>query len=480
MKKIISIILILTLFTYLCGCQKPQTDNKNSQPSDTANQNESNLPEVSHPLDDDNNDKNSQTTNGTSSTGPTICPPAPNNRLPVVKFSTKDSDVKFTDIVSLPNGGFAVSGYRYTETKIESIIQIYDKNVTLKKEYTYYDSISYDKIAVCTDGGYITTSQNGHYLTKISSDFKIEWSTLCEKDCDYSVIHDIEEISPEVIAVLYITLDSIDFSRRLRISYFNKDGTFIETIDLMENIDPQDANIIADGNGGFYLLFSCSEELAEKYPLVAEEYDNSKANEAIIMHFSAKRELKWIKILGGSGNDWIEESIIDNDGNFYLAVGTNWYGTDSFWEMSFDRSMPYRRMLVKLDKNGNLVYKIPLSNKGMAVDHIFGIHIKNGKTYVVGMADYFDGYQSKYPCEQISKAEKGERVFCVYTVCIDSNGEELDRKIFRCDINNEPCDSEMLSNGNLVIAGRVSCVENPFNLNLPSDFDTAAAFYVYN
>ena len=27
MKKLISIILILTLFTYLCGCQNPQTDN---------------------------------------------------------------------------------------------------------------------------------------------------------------------------------------------------------------------------------------------------------------------------------------------------------------------------------------------------------------------------------------------------------------------------------------------------------------------
>ena len=130
------------------------------------------------------------------------------------------------------------------------------------------------------------------------------------------------------------------------------------------------------------------------------------------------------------------------------------------------------------DKNGNLIYKLPLSNKGMAVDHIFGIHIKNGKTYVVGMADYFDGYQTKYPCEQISKYEKGDRVFCVYNLCIDSNGKEIDRKIFRCDINNEPCDSVMLENGNLVIAGQISSYENPFNLNLPSDF-YAAAFFVY-
>ncbi len=189
----------------------------------------------------------------------------------------------------------------------------------------------------------------------------------------------------------------------------------------------------------------------------------------------------WVKTLGGGGNDWIEESTIDNDGNFYLAVGTEWYGADSFWEMGVERSMPYRRMLVKLDKNGNLIYKVPLSAKGMAVDQVFGIHIKDGKTYVVGMTDYFDGYQIKYPCEQIlpEEKQKGERVFCVYNLCIDTDGKEIERKIFRNDINNTPCDSTLLSDGILVIAGSVSKDENPFNLGFPLGVDTAAALFIY-
>ena len=403
------------------------------------------------------------------------------SRLPEVKFSAKDSDVKFTDIINLPNGGFAVSGHRYTEIKNESIIQIYDKNATLEKEYAHYDSNGFNKIALCSDGGFVAASYYPPYITKVNSNFETEWF-MPYKNCETSgTVHDIEEISSEVIAVLFVSVDSTDFSRRLKISYLNKEGSLIETVDLMKNVDPQDADIIADGNGGFYLLSTCNKELAEKFPLVAEQYNNSKATEAIMMHFSAKRELVWVKTLGGGGDDWIEEATIDSNGNFYLAVGTNWYGADSFWEMGVERTMPYRRMLVKLDKNGDLVYKVPLSAKGMAVDHIFGIHIKDSKAYVVGMTDYFDGYQIKYPCEQIlpEEKQKGESISCVFNACIDNDGKELDRKIFRCDMNNEPCDSALLPNGTLVIAGSVSADANPFNLKFPLGVDASAALFIY-
>ena len=105
--------------------------------------------------------------------------------------------------------------------------------------------------------------------------------------------------------------------------------------------------------------------------------------------------------------------------------------------------------------------------------------MKKSKDLMWFMADFFDGYQEKYPCEQIMPSEKGSRVFCVYNVCIDSQGKELDRKIFRCDINDAPCDSVMLSNGSLVIAGSVSSVDDPFDLEFLSDGNRMASLFVY-
>ena len=453
MKKIISVILVLGLLICTCGCELqnlPADDSGSVVIADEQKPKEDELAVIK-------------------------------SRLPEVKFSAEDSNLRFTDISNLSNGGFAISGVRETEEYIYSIIRIYDENQNLKNEYSYDDGNGFDKIAVCSDGGFIAASYCPPCITKINNSFETEWIMPYENVEYEGTVQDIEEISPDLIAVLFVSANSDDFSRRFKISFLNKKGSLIETVDLMKNIDPQDAEIIADGNGGFYLVSACNESLADKYPLVAENYDNSKATEAIIMRFSSDRKLTWVKTLGGGGNDWVEESAIDDDGNIYLAVGTDWYGADDFWDMSVERSMPFRRILVKLDHKGNIVYRVPLSNKGMAVDQIFGIHIKDNKTYIIGMSDYFDGYQVKYPCEQIlpQEKEKGERVFCVYNACIDTDGKELDRKIFRCDINNTPCDSALLVNGPLVIAGSVSAVENPFNLEFPLGVDSAASLFLF-
>lgn len=450
MKKIISIILILGLLIFTCGCDE-LTENINSDF----------VSEIQNLLTEDSNSI------------------VVKSILPEVKFSARDSNVRFTDMENLSNGGFAISGHWYTETKLESIIQIYDKNATLENQYTYHNENSngFDKIALCSDGGFIAASQQ---LTKINSNFETEWSVAYEENTKFRQVFDIEEINPNCYAVAFASFDDV-MKMQLKIVFLDKNGGLVETIDVVNDIFAEGTDIISGSNGGFYLLTSCNKSTADMYPLVAENYDNSKATEAIIMHFSSNRELTWVKTLGGGGDDWIEEATKDRNGNFYLAVGTNWYGADSFWEMGVERSMPYRRMLVKLDKNGNIVYKVPLSAKGMAVDQVFGIHIKDEKAYVVGMTDYFDGYQIKYPCEQIlpEEKQKGNRVFCVYNACIDGDGIELDRKIFRCDVNNMPCDSALLLNGSLVIAGRVSADENPFNLKFPSGVNSAAALFVY-
>lgn len=497
MKKIFSIVLILGLLICICGCEESIANiNEDfiSEIQDISTENTNSIInyELKKPKKDKKVNSKKETNENKKKSSSTVeeskketvtenNKTTTKSRLPEVKFSAKDSNVQFTDMVNLSDGGFAVSGHRFTEDLIYSIIQIYDEDSNFKNEYSYGGGNGFDKIADCKDGGFIATSYCPPCVTKINSDLETEWFMPYENLEFEGTVQDIEEITPDLIAVLFVSLNSSDFSKTLKLSFLNKDGILIETVDLMKNIDPQDADLIADGKGGFYLLSACNESLADKYPLVASGYNKSKATEAIIMHFSSERELVWAKTLGGGGNDWIEEATVDSDGNFYIAIGTDWYGADSFWDMSVERSMPFRRMLVKLDKNGKIIYKVPLSNKGMAVDQIFGINIKDNKAYVVGMTDYFDGYQIKYPCEQIlpQEKERGERVFCVYNVCIDSNGKELDREIFRCDINNTPCDSELLTNGSFVIAGSVSADNNSFNLNFPSGVDRLAALFLY-
>ncbi len=51
--------------------------------------------------------------------------------------------------------------------------------------------------------------------------------------------------------------------------------------------------------------------------------------------------------------------------------------------------------------------------------------------------------------------------------------------MFRCDINDTPCDSVLLPNGSLVVAGRVSSVENPFNLEFPSEIDFLPSLFIF-
>lgn len=415
----------------------------------------------------------------TTSMTESITPPTvtPVSRLPEVKYSENDNNTYYTDILNLPNGGYAVAGVKHTYDYLLSMIRIYDNNSQFVNEYLFGDGNGYDKIATCTDGGYIAASYNPPYLTKISSDFRVEWvKEYYDVACE-GIVQDVAQIGVEY-AVLFAGTPYP--TTNLKIAFLDEKGKLTKTIDLMKNTDISDGDIIPDGYDGFYLVLTCNENLANKFDLVKNEYNNMRATEVVIMHFNSDKQLTFAKTIGGGGNDWIEESTIDNDGNIYLAVGTDWYGADSFWDMSVERSFPYRRMLVKLDKKGNIVYRAPLANKGMAVDQVFGIHINDNKAYVVGMADYFDGYQVKYPCEQISPSEKGERVFCVYNACFDSNGKELDRKIFRCDINNTPCDSAILSNGSLVIAGSVSADENPFNLKFPSSTSRLAAIFIFN
>lgn len=496
MKRFGTLLLVLVILLCVVGCKETDvlndTASSTTLPTEETSSKETSVTTTaettattSKPTTKNKTTKPSSATTVTSNTttrsittkAPTTVPTVNSlSSLPDVKYFKNDGDIQYKDIVNLKNG-YAVVGKKETYDRTLSLLRIYDNNSNFQKEYLFDDGNGYEKIARWVSGGFITASYNPPYLTKISDDFRVEWVTAYEDVTLEGIVQDVEQINVGCYVVLY----SKTPDRTLKLTFVNGKGEVTDSFELMKSTDISDGDIIPDGEGGFYLVVTCNSDLADKYDLLKTEYRNSKNSEIAVMHFDESKNLTWAKTIGGGGDDWIEEVTVDDNGDFYIAIGTNWQQTDSFWDMSFDEMYPFRRMLVKFNKQGTIVYKMPLSSKGMAVDRVFGIHVKNGLTYVVGMSDYFDGYQEKYPCEQISFYEKEfGRVFCVYTVCIDANGNELDRKIFRCDINNEPCDSTLLPNGDLVIAGSVSSVDNPFELEIPSADSNFAALFVFD
>lgn len=520
MKKTVSLILVLLLIACCSACRKTDNDNSSqidfvfqeseSKNSDTDSENSkiveseesknvsSKDTSSAYTQKVDKDDKNKNNNNNDKKEAVTSSKKAHSdnkesitesqttlakNVLPKVKFSAKNSDVRFADIINLSNGGYAVVGIRINENFAHSIIQTYDKNLNLIKEYSYEYGYGFLKIAACSDGGFILSAENFDNIIKLNKNFETQWTAPFRDERELGYVQGFAEISPNRFSVVYDSYDDEHNNGRYYVSCIDNKGNFIKKVELMNKTDDlfYSQNIIADGDGGFYLFASCNESMAKNFPLIAKNYDSKKEKEVAVMHFSSDLKLTWVKTLGGKGEDWIEDSAIDSKGNLYIAVGTNSPLKDSLWDMEFKSNYPFRRMLVKLNKKGDLIYKVPLSAGGMASKQTFGIHIKDEKAYVTGMANYFDGYQDKYKCQQIafSESEVEGRLFCVFIACIDSKGNELSRNIFRCDINDTPYDSTTSANGTLIIVGSVSTNDNPFNVDFKLGIERMAAFFVY-
>lgn len=520
MKKTISLILVLLLIACCSACRKTDNDNSSqidfvfqeseSKNSDTDSENSKIVESeesknvsskdtssaYTQKVDKDNKNKNNNNSDKKEAVTSSKKAHSDNkesiteskitlskNVLPKVKFSAKNSDVRFADIINLSNGGYAVVGIRTSENFAHSIIQTYDKNLNLVKEYSYEYGYGFLKIAACSDGGFIVSAENFDSIIKLNKNFETQWTAAFRDDRELAKVESFAQISKNCFAIVYSAYDDDYTNGRLYISLINEKGDFIKKVELFDiNNDVLfSQDIIPDNKGGFYLFASCNETLTYNFPLVAKNYDSNKKQEVAVMHFSSDLKLNWVKIIGGKGEDWVEESAIDSKGNFYIAVGTNSPNKDSFWDMDFKSNYPFRRMLIKLNKKGDLIYKVPLSSGGMAVNHTFGIHIIDDKAYVTGMANYFDGYQNKYSCQQIpfTQSEVEGRLFCVFNACIDSKGKEIHRNIFRCDINDEPCDSAISPNGSIIVAGSVSTNDNAFNVAFKSGSERMAALFTF-
>ncbi len=418
------------------------------------------------------------------------------NRLPEIFCSNDDANTYYSDMVGLKNGGFVVVGDKNTDTLAKSFVRLYDDQMNLVAENSDYGiGMGFDKVSACDDGGIIVATSSTPYIMKLNNKLEKEWISNYGIVESSAVLHDIVQVSTDCYAVLFDSvLSSKPGSRSLKIAFLSNTGETLGDEEILFDTQNVNANIIADGKGGLYITAACDELVAQKYDLVAKVYDDTKNLEAAVMHFSKDRELDWVTTLGGNGDDWCEGGTVDSEGNIYVAVCTHSPESDSFWDMEADVLEPCRYMLVKLNNDGEIVYKHMLSNKGtipkrINEDRIFKMGMYEDAVYVVGISNYFDGIQDKYECEQFSSSESDDNVFCVYTAAIDKSGKEIGRGIFRCDANIFASSmsygiiakygATILQNGNIVICGSVSKDENSFDISFETNETQKAALYVY-
>lgn len=486
MKKLTALLLAAILLLPVCGCEDE------AEIWDTVS---GTTTQVSEETTTDNSittasssTKTTATPPGktttTSTTGKTtaICPTAPTKnpqRLPTVKHTKLGIDSRYTDIVKT-SGGFAVAGTWLTEESCYAILEVYDQNAVLQKQYKDWGGNGFTKLVACSDGGYLASSYSPPIVTKLNADLELQWEANYENPAGEGIVRDIEEIQPGVYAVLFSSYLTEGLKRTFKITFVNNDGTVIETIELMRCIDPTDADLIPDGKGGFYLTASAEYAHGDALPLLKQACDPQKGCDAVVLRFSSDRKPVWATAVGGHGTDWCEEGAMDDDGNFYLAMATSDLGNDPFWPIQATPSTPFRRMLVKLSPDGKILYKAPLSGWSRAVDQVFGIGFHDNRVFVVGQSYYHDTIQNKYPCEQITESLNDDLVSCIYTVCLQENGSVFDRKIFRGDlVSDTVTGAAVLSDGSVVLCGSVSPDCNPFNLPLDgtSSYDTALFVY---
>lgn len=461
MRKILALFMSCLICFIICGCDKAETNNLSTEVVEN----------------------NSIFTNLESN-------------LPEIFYSNEDANIYYNDIVSLKSGGFVVVGDKNTDTLAKSFVRMYDEQMNLVAENSDYGiGMGFDKVSVCDDGGIIVATSSTPYIMKLNSKLEKEWISNYEIIESSAVLHDIEQVSTDCYAVLFDSVSSSkNGSRSLKITFLNNTGEVLGDEEILFDNENVNADIIADGNGGFYITAACDESVAEKYDLVAKVYDSTKNSEAAVMHFSKDRELEWVATLGGNGDDWCEGGTVDSEGNIYVAVCTHSPERDSFWDMEPNVLEPCRSMLVKLNNDGEIVYKYMLSNKGtipkrINEDRIYKVGTYEDAVYVVGISNYFDGIQEKYECKQFLSSENSENVFCIYIAAIDKDGKEIGRGIFRCDADifmssmnygiSAKYGAAILENDNIVICGSVSKDENSFDVSFETNETRKAALYVY-
>lgn len=410
------------------------------------------------------------TTTATTTTVPVILP-APMDgvtewELPQVVRQTEGYISQYTDMTYTADGRIIAIGEVYDAgLNPKTVIDVYGSDLSLLA--TYECDVWYSDIVTSQDGGTVVARGNGaSTVKKFSADFELEWSVEFEAYGFDVIITSLVELSDGTVGVLYAK----PFDSTWNLLWVSKDGQQLDKLSLghydVQNGLAYGAKLVADNNGGFYLFQTVTAD--------THSVDANKGYEVLVNHYVSENgvlRLDSSTAVGGVSDEWCDDAAVDNEGNYYIALSSSDTTRDAFWDEILPLGYGYmRRMLVKVSPTGEILYRVPLSGCGMAVDQVAGIHIRDGRVCVGGLSVFYDGVLDPNVAEFDNNFPRD--LYVAYAVCADAEGNILSRRVFRYNVmeRGAPTDALWLPDGRMVLCGSVTKNDVDFGLEFEPEY----------
>ena len=386
--------------------------------------------------------------------------------LPQVVRQTEGYISQYTDMTYTADGRIIAIGEVYDAAiNPKTVIDVYGSDLSLLASYEC--DVWYSDIVTSQDGGTVVARGNGaSTVKKFSADFELEWSVEFEEYAFDVIITSLVELSDGTVGVLYAK----PFDSTWNLLWVSKDGQQLDKLSLW-NYDVQNglaygAKLVADNNGGFYLFQTVTAD--------THSVDADKGYEVLVSHYVSENgvlRLDSSAAVGSVSDEWCDDAAVDDEGNYYIALSSSDSTRDAFWDEILPLGYGYiRRMLVKVSPTGEILYRVPLSGCGMAVDQVAGIHVRDGRVCVGGLSVFYDGVLDPNVAEFDNNFPRD--LYVAYTVCADAEGDILSRRVFRYNVmeRGAPTDALWLPDGRMVLCGSVTKNDSDFDLEFEPEY----------
>lgn len=387
------------------------------------------------------------------------------NVLPDLNAFIEDTNVYYKDIAELKDNTIVVVGYKTMGAEQYGLVRHFNYDASYINEYLFDEVYSIEGVIACDDGGFITSTKGEYELVKFNSNFELEWGYTFSWENDKNrVIYEIgriSELEPDCYFIQFKTVNTRNSKRTIGEFIVREEdirdvekATFVYHKEEECDIYATGGGIFLDGQGGFYRTIEVTPENIDKYEILKDKYDPAKGSEVGVVHYNKELEPDFGFVFGGTGDDKGGCLYFDDDGNYYMTVQTNWQGFDSFWDVGYGIAYSYRKMIVKFDKDGNLLFKTHITY-GHNNTHI--IFQKGENIYTV-----------------VSNMDKA------FVICVDKiTGKEIYRNQFEVAFGWRLEKGIYINSEMLVMPGRVSRDSKDYNVDFDGLYGTTAALFVY-